>query len=236
MKRPQKGITILLLIFSLMYGYTSYSQDNPLYQLGESMVEIARSNNPDKVLDHIDPDLDLDKKAEILESFLSVKDKVFNSLNKDKIKLFNALKQSNSTLFIITDGKKFYIIKTQTNDKNQITEHFAIIKDDAAQSLTTGQKIYKLRCYSCHGKEGKGGIGPNLTDSFWKFVSSAQDLQDIIAKGKKGTMMIAYKDYLSPEELKAVTLYVKALQGKKVKNPKKKEGEQKNIQFEISNE
>ncbi len=234
MKPKKNAFALLFLLVALTQSNYAWTQVNSLFSLGDNLVKIAKSDNPDKILDLIDNELDLDKKAEILESFLIVKDKIINENNKDKIKLFNAIKQDNATLFIITDGQNFYIVKSQTSDVPLITEHFALIKNQTAQALKKGQRIYKIRCYSCHGKEAKGGIGPNLTDNYWKFVNSAQDLQELIAKGKKGTMMIAYKDYLNAEELKAVTLYIKALHGKPQKNPKKKEGDKKEFRFTIS--
>jgi len=212
-----------------------FSQEYSLFDLGEQLVVIAKSDNPDKIVDFMAQDLDIDTKATILESFLLVKDNLFD-INKDKdISLFNVVKQGDFTYFIVSSGKRFFIIKGKTNENNQIISHFALLRGKTADLLQMGQKIYKMRCYSCHGADGKGSIGPNLTDKFWKYVNSEQDLIDAIANGKEGTMMMAYKDYLSPEELKAVTLYVKALQGKKLKSPKKPEGEQKEIPFKILN-
>ncbi len=229
-----KYITALLMIWGL-FAQNIVGQVKSLENLGENLLKVAQSDNPDQIVDYLDPSLKLDKKAQIMESFLVVKDNVFSGTNKDKLQLFNTIKQDDKIYFVITDGQKFLIIRSKVNDQNQIIDHFALVNKKTAEDLKTGQKIYKLRCYSCHRKNAQGGIGPNLTDPYWKYINSEQDLVNIITKGKKGTMMIAYKDYLKPDEIKAVTLYIKALQGKKIKNGKKPEGEKKDFKLTFIN-
>jgi len=218
-----------------LYAQNMTGQVKSLENLGTNLLKVAKSDNPDQIVDYLDPSLDLDKKAQIMESFLVVKDNVFSGANKDKLQIFNTLKQDDKIYFVITDGQKFLIIRSKVNDKNQLIAHFALVNKKTAEELKKGQKIYKLRCYSCHRKNAQGGIGPNLTDPYWKYINSEQDLVNIITLGKKGTMMIAYKDYLKPDEIKAVTLYIKALQGKKLKNTKKPEGEKKDFKLTFIN-
>lgn len=232
-----KHTSLILLMVFISNINKSFAQSNmqisTLNDLGEALMIIAQSDNPDKVLDFVADDVDIDKKAQILESFLNIKENIFSNTDPKQLKLFNVLKQDKNTLFIIKNGQRYFIIKSQTNDANQLKSHFSIIKNGIDKTLALGEKVYKIRCYSCHGKNAKGSIGPNLTDKYWIHVNSAQDLYDVIANGKKGTMMIPYKDYLTPEELKAVTEYIIALQGKKHKKAKKSQGELKDIQFKL---
>ncbi len=223
---------MVLVFFNIQ---NTFAQNNSLFNLGQELIAITKSENPDKIVDLMAPDLDIDTKAAILESFLSVKDNLYSINSNKEMELFNVVKQGNFVYFIVKSGKRFFIIKGKANEQNQITDHFALLQGKTADMLKLGQRVYKMRCYSCHGENGKGSIGPNLTDKYWKYVNSEGDLYNAIAKGKKGTMMMAYKDYLSPEELKAVTLYIKSLQGKKIKSGKKPEGEEKEIPFKIIN-
>jgi cytochrome c553 len=226
---------MVLVVLGYFNMTNKINAQNSLYDLGEKLVDIAKSDNPDQVVDLIDHELDIDKKALVLESFLQVKESLFNIVDLKDINLFNVVKQKDFVYFIITYKDKFYIIKSQVNDKNQINDHFALINSKTNEMLSAGQKIYKTRCYSCHGKFGKGSIGPNLTDTYWKYVTNGDELYGVISNGKKGTMMIAYKDYLKPDELKAITLYIKAIQGKKIASGKKPEGKNQNISFNIIN-
>ena len=221
---------ILMLLFINPF---QTSAQNQLYQLGERLVEIAKSGNADNLVDYIDDKIELDKKAKIMESFLTLKEQIFTMINKDKFKLFNVLKEGEKIFIIITDNTNYAIIKTTVNDSNKITDIFSYMNTNKTKELVTGKKIYMMRCYSCHDKFAKGSIGPNLTDNYWKFVNSPQELYDLVANGKKGSMMIAYKNYLEPEEIKAVLTYIKALQNKKQNNPKKPEGDKKEFNLTI---
>ncbi|RNA63414.1 cytochrome C [Chryseobacterium nematophagum] len=37
----------------------------------------------------------------------------------------------------------------------------------SADNIAEGQELFKTNCITCHGEGGKGGIGPNLTDTHW---------------------------------------------------------------------
>ncbi len=37
----------------------------------------------------------------------------------------------------------------------------------SADNIAEGQELFKTNCVTCHGDGGKGGIGPNLTDTHW---------------------------------------------------------------------
>ncbi|WP_312075455.1 cbb3-type cytochrome c oxidase N-terminal domain-containing protein [Chryseobacterium sp.] len=36
-----------------------------------------------------------------------------------------------------------------------------------ADNISEGEELFKTNCVTCHGDNGKGGIGPNLTDKHW---------------------------------------------------------------------
>ncbi len=85
----------------------------------------------------------------------------------------------------------------------------------AAPALANeGADLYKARCASCHGPDGKGDvpIGKTLkVKSLVKTKLSAVEIDKIIAEGKPGTKMAAVKS-LTPEQRKAVAGFVKALE------------------------
>lgn len=37
----------------------------------------------------------------------------------------------------------------------------------SADNIAEGEQLFKTNCATCHGEGGKGGIGPNLTDTHW---------------------------------------------------------------------
>lgn len=84
--------------------------------------------------------------------------------------------------------------------------------------VAEGAKLYKGTglCAACHGPEGKGGVGPDLTDTLW--LHSAGAFDDIVrqitegvpqAKAKTGIMMPPRGGSgLSDEQVRAVAAYV----------------------------
>ena len=232
-KGAVRNFIFLMLLFINTYNGTA--QTGSLFELGENLIDIVKSDNSDKAVDFIDDKLDLDQKAQIMESFLTVNDQLTASMKQDKLQLFNVIKENGSVYFIVFDGNKFKIIKGKVNNDNRIIDNFTIVYNKVANLIKQGSQIYKKRCYSCHGKFAQGGIGPNLTDNYWIYINSDQDLYDVVYNGKKGTMMLAFKNYLKPDELKTVLIYIKALQNKKQKKPKKNEGKMKNIKLSIFN-
>ncbi len=78
-----------------------------------------------------------------------------------------------------------------------------------------GAAVYKAKCASCHGPDGKGetSIGKSMK---LKSLGSADvqktsdaDLTKVIADGKG--KMPAYKAKLSADEIKAVVAYIRTL-------------------------
>ncbi len=66
--------------------------------------------------------------------------------------------------------------KTETN-----TENIVLLTDIA--SLEAGSTLYKKSCAACHGPEGKGGIGVNLTDNEWIYGNELKNVFETIKNG-----------------------------------------------------
>ncbi|MDB5243557.1 MAG: cytochrome c class [Spirosoma sp.] len=90
--------------------------------------------------------------------------------------------------------------------------------------LNQGKVIFDTRCVSCHGAKGEGAIGPNLTDPYWMYGGSIQDIFRTIRHGIPDTPMIAWKHSLTDEQLQAVANYVYSLLGTNPPNSKPPQG------------
>lgn len=75
-------------------------------------------------------------------------------------------------------------------------------------ALADGKQIYDTQCFSCHGKAGEGGIGPNLTDDHWIHGNGMQDVLRTIFKGVPSKGMIAWDKTLTAEQIEHVASYV----------------------------
>ena len=63
------------------------------------------------------------------------------------------------------------------------------------------QLFLKTGCYSCHGHEAEGAVGPDLTDDEWIYKPTDSMIFNTIARGRRGTVMAPFADQLKPEEI-----------------------------------
>ena len=82
------------------------------------------------------------------------------------------------------------------------------------QTLADGQAVFAARCASCHADDGRGLIGPNLTDDAW--IHGKGTLVDIYGTVNAGVLdkgMPAWGRQLSPSELRTVVAFVGTVRG-----------------------
>lgn len=88
--------------------------------------------------------------------------------------------------------------------------------EQVAASGADGAEVFKTNCVACHGPEGKGLVGPNLTDGDWLYGGTLADIENTVTNGSKvNATMIAWLPVLGPEKVKAVSAYVHSLGGGK---------------------
>jgi cytochrome c oxidase cbb3-type subunit III len=86
------------------------------------------------------------------------------------------------------------------------------LTDDA--SLNAGMATFKKICSTCHGQNGEGLVGPNMTDMFWIHGDSIhnsvtiKDLYKVVTNGVIEKGMLPYKDQLAPIERQQVLSYI----------------------------
>lgn len=88
-----------------------------------------------------------------------------------------------------------------------------------------GSEIYQSKCASCHGPQGQGTIGPNLTDSYWIHGGKAGDIARVVHKGVAEKGMPPWGSVLSEAEVYSVIAYVHSIRGSEPPNPKAPQGE-----------
>jgi cytochrome c oxidase cbb3-type subunit 3 len=93
-----------------------------------------------------------------------------------------------------------------------------------ARATAAGKEIFATRCTPCHGPQGQGVIGPNLTDEYWMHGGTLLDIRRSVSDGIPEKGMIPWKDQLKPDELNAVVAYVATLRGTNPPNPKPAQG------------
>ena len=83
------------------------------------------------------------------------------------------------------------------------------------QALAKGGQEYASKCAACHGSQGEGLIGPNLTDSYWiHYKGELSGIAQVINEGVLDKGMPAWKGLISPPMVANVTAFVGSLKGK----------------------
>ncbi|TWT82663.1 Cbb3-type cytochrome c oxidase subunit CcoP2 [Planctomycetes bacterium CA13] len=90
--------------------------------------------------------------------------------------------------------------------------------------LRVGQTVFKTNCVSCHGADGGGIVGPNLTDEEYKNVKDIGDILTVLQNGAGGGAMPAWKNRLSTNELVLAASYAASLRGTTPGTAKQPEG------------
>lgn len=83
-------------------------------------------------------------------------------------------------------------------------------------TLQQGQQAYAQFCASCHGDQGQGLVGPNLTDAYWLHGARPTEILKTVASGVTAKGMPAWEPVLGPSKVEAVTAYLLTMKGTNV--------------------
>lgn len=90
--------------------------------------------------------------------------------------------------------------------------------------LKVGKVVFKSNCANCHGRNGEGQVGPNLTDEKYKHIRNVEDIAKVIIKGANNNAMPAWEDKLLQNEIVLAAAYVASLRGTNFAGGKAAEG------------
>ena len=80
------------------------------------------------------------------------------------------------------------------------------------ENIAKGKKQWrKTGCYSCHGGNAEGGVGPSLQDDVWVYKPTDKMLFKTISKGRSGTVMVGWEAELSQTEIWEVIVFIRSL-------------------------
>lgn len=129
-------------------------------------------------------------------------------------------------------AKKKFLAKSGTAiDENTV-------KIDSTEILS-GKGVYNANCIACHGENGEGLVGPNLTDEFWLHGGSPSDIFKVVKYGVPEKGMVSWEKNLSAKNISEVTNYIISLKGTKPANAKAPQGpkfEETSVKDSVNNE
>lgn len=91
--------------------------------------------------------------------------------------------------------------------------------------IDAGKTIFTSTCAPCHGADGGGVVGPNLTDDYWLHGGGIKDIFKTIKYGVQEKGMKPWKDDLSPMQIAQLASFIRSIHGAKVATPKEPQGE-----------
>ncbi len=100
---------------------------------------------------------------------------------------------------------------------DDLVEYVVHVSDRSADAgaVRRATPLFADNCAACHGPAGRGNRtmgAPNLTDNEWEYGSTRDAIKDQIWNGHGGVMP-TWGGRLSPEEIKALAVYVHSLGG-----------------------
>lgn len=94
-----------------------------------------------------------------------------------------------------------------------------------ATMAVAGEANFAAICAACHGENGQGVIGPNLTDAYWIHGDDPVQLWASIDEGFPAKGMPPMNLQLSEQEMAEVMAYIVSIQGSNPADAKAPEGE-----------
>jgi cytochrome c oxidase cbb3-type subunit III len=81
-----------------------------------------------------------------------------------------------------------------------------------------GKSVFKANCVSCHGANGEGKVGPNLTDGYYKNITKLTDIARVVNNGAGNGAMQSWS-HLGNVDTSLVAAYVATLRGQNLPGP-----------------
>ena len=120
--------------------------------------------------------------------------------------------------------RKEEILRSASRPKEVAGADLADLLSDP-ESIAGGEAVYKTNCLACHGDQGQGVVGPNLTDPYWIHGGRAESVLGSISNGYPDKGMPAWKPVLGDSKVRLATAYVLSLKGRTVSNAKAPQGD-----------
>jgi cytochrome c oxidase cbb3-type subunit 3 len=102
-------------------------------------------------------------------------------------------------------------------DARDVSEELLARSAADPKTVGHGAAIFAGRCASCHADNGRGLIGPNLTDGFQLHGTTRMDMLKTVRGGVPGTAMLAWGEQMPASDVIAVTAFVITVRNTNVK-------------------
>lgn len=105
-----------------------------------------------------------------------------------------------------------------------VDENTAVLMMDAGD-IKEGKSLFAQNCVSCHGPDGGGGIGVNLSDNYWIYGNDIKNVFSTIKYGANNGMRSWNDDFNGVQIQQLASYIIISLQGTNVPNGKEAQGD-----------
>ncbi len=93
------------------------------------------------------------------------------------------------------------------------------------KKLLGGRNMFKVNCSICHGPDGGGKTGPNLSDDYYLNIKQPEDIVRVLRDGLESKGMPKWGKRFSGPQLVLLASYVVSLRGTKPASPREPQGD-----------
>ena len=101
---------------------------------------------------------------------------------------------------------------TNAQSTSELTREEILNNSDFQQMIEAGRRSFNSHCVECHGSDGKGGAGPNLTDEFTLHGQELTNITNVITNGVTG-LMPRWGQKMSGDRIAQFAAYVYSITG-----------------------
>ena len=229
------GAMVFVLVAVLFILLFVFSKDKYIYAPGERQPSVFK-----KFRQYVTRSVPIEQEADIMfhHDFDGIKEldnKVppwFNALFIGTV-LFAAIYLLNYHVF--GTGKLMideYLddIRAANEKREELIKTGALINENNVTLLTdnaslqNGKNTFMVNCVPCHGQDGGGTVGPNLTDKYWIHGGGIKNVFKTVTNGVPVKGMISWKTLLNPKKIQEVSAYILTLEGTNPPTGKPPEG------------
>lgn len=131
-----------------------------------------------------------------------------------------SLKEEFKKEFAVVEENQLIFKKANQAFKSEL---YAAVNNP--EGVKKGKEVFELNCMPCHAENGRGDIGPNLTDKNWLVAKSTpESIHHIVFNGSEANGMPVWGELISSDEIYQAVAYVSSLKNTFAKNGKVPEG------------
>lgn len=116
-------------------------------------------------------------------------------------------------------------VRTYLATQANVVDENSVIVLSEANEIALGKSMFDINCAACHGVNGEGTVGPNLTDPYWLHGGGIKDIFSTIKYGVPEKGMISWKAQLRASDMQKIASYILTLKDTNPPNAKEAQGD-----------